>query len=812
MSVQKATDFARRNEVTVALAREFTGKDSIPGFMSRVYSDAELSRIENLSETTGISTAEDIFGAEGYDGKDKSFSPTVSGADGVVCAWVNGKKQYYKIYDAELYHSLAGLAPQQIPMILRISKMALNFTRAFVTSFDPRFAGGNFQRDFETFMHNSDTVHTPIGVVIHYLISLKNIVLNDEVYQTYRALGGGDSSRIRAELEVFQKKVKLNVKPRLKDMSAGEIAEKAVVELLKAPFITIPKGIINCYVNVNEVVESLPRLSEFSNRLKKGYDVQRAFYESQDVTTNFSRSGATGRRLNTVFLFSNAQVQGVDRFARSFKDASGAELTKRVVKYIMWSIMTTLLRRWWNRDDEAKEAYSHLSNYTKNNFICLYMGDGKFLKLSRAHEISIPETFTNRLADFIFDGDEKALEDFGGYVAENLLPPFIPKSLSLSDALYDLGSNTVIGPGVDILANRDFKGSQIVPDSMGYLEHEFEKYNNDTSVFAVWLSEALYDAAGYDVSPLATEHFLTSRTGWAGSLVTGLFPVSDVTGTGENDDEEKGSKDEEKKGFRYSIKKNAVNSLGFTRRFIADSRYSTDILNAVYEQADKTSGRAVRKKTGENLLINEKWQKLKSFCSTYNKTSRKISGVEEQRDDRLTLLRLITGYDDTPSETDKYVMKLYDAVGADDIFINQYPSNTELKMTKKKVKYECQLTPEQYIEYCAEIDNITDAVRALVMESGVSDEKAVLILAKAKSKINADVKERFIEKYGEPVSDKKNSTQAAKRSAETEKTQAEKQKEVKHIAEAIYTPIKQNIAALSKDAFDDELDKLIYGQ
>ncbi len=720
---KNAVEFARRNAASLALAEEFTTDGALPGVMERVYSDDEISKFKNLAEETGMSFTSDslteFFGKE-ENKENRGFTPAVSKSQRVFSVWRNGKQEFYRVYDVDLYNAVANLQPAQINFIVRGIGKVMAVSKSLITTWNPLFLGSNLWRDFMTFCNNTNTEPTLFHALLGYFYSLKQIVSRDEMFQVYRALGGGGANLTSVASEDLTKSVKLKKKR-----------------------FGIRK-ILSFYTTVNEIAEALPRLTEFRNTLQQksegnyAADLQRAIYESQDVTTNFKRSGTGGQYANKILMFSNAAVQGIDKFYRTYRDEGPKQIALRLSKAVIRGILFTALVQHINRDDEAEEAYRHLSSYIKNNYDCFYIGDGKFIKIPKEREIAILRTFIMRTADYIFDGDKEAFADFGGYIMENITPPFIPDIenwLNPVEALKDLGQNSALGAIFDIAVNEDFKGSEIVPDYMNDLSNEFEKYDRNTSELSIVLAKKLYEFTRTDISPMQIDHFIKSYGGWVGTFVRGVVPSGDIS--------------DGKSVFRTIID-NLWTASGIGTRYVADARYSTDLLSNIYDCKEKANAKFTLKPTGQNAYELAQYGKLESFCKNYNKVSRAVSDSETQRVDRLELLRYIEAFDKEESVTDKFVNKLYDAVGAKEMYIDSYsyPKSGLWKKSVKNTEYTVNITPELYTEYCLRVDDYVDAIRALVMKNDLSDAKSAVILIEASSKIQDTVKSEMISKYG----------------------------------------------------------------
>jgi hypothetical protein len=283
----------------------------------------------------------------------------------------------------------------------------------------------------------------------------------------------------------------------------------------------------------------------------------------------------------------------------------------------------------------------------------------------------------------------------------------------------------------------------------------------------VGLAKRLYEKTGFDISPMALDHYIGAFGYW-GTLFTDLFPHIDYS----------------ERGFWGSMGKNWFNALGVKTKFRVDARYSTDLLNDFYKGRDRAEARLGIEANGENRLVNERYKVLGSLISGYNKQSR-TGSEEQQRLDRKMLQVILEGFDEGNfSEGEEYVMKLYEATGNEAVFVSSFPGpklrETETKKGKKIITT-AVLDANVYAEYCNEISRMREAVRVLIRDLGIGETEAAELLAKEYSNINDDVKAKYLSLYGK-----------------TEETVAEKKE--KKFDEKAY-----------EKAYEDALNNKIYG-
>lgn len=729
-STVAAVDLAMKNDVMLQLINEFTGSGSMPGVMERVYSQKELDRLNEKNENPFI--VEEAFSKEDVNKSVQStYTPVIDKEKGIVYAWVNGQKQFYQVYNRELYNAVANLEVKEFNKILKVINTLSNSMKKLITQLNPLFSAGNFYRDFQTFHYQSSANPNILKQLAMYAGALKSIIQQDSDYQIYRALGGMDSTKFKADMDAIGKAIKRNSK----DM------ENKFVKVMKAvKFITW-----DAFWKLNDVAETLPRLAEFKHTMKTTGDVQLSMYRSHDVTTNFARSGTAGRHLNAIFLYSNASLQGLDKMVRNFTEAGytvkeksakafKTAVARKMLSYVGWSLILTAIQEFLNRrDEEAEEEYRRLSDFMKNNYDVFYIGDGKFFKLPKEQNNAIFRSVVQRTIDAI-SGDGIDMRELGSYIWSGLMPNFMPDVFDIENTLSGLGNNTVFGAFTDVATNRDFKGSEIVPSYMK--GPDFEKYTANTSSFSVNLAKTLYKVTGMDISPMSIDHVIKGYGGYYGGLFVNLFPNIDV----------------EERGVIGSAVKNIADAFGLKSKFIADGRYSTDILSDFYDGRDKSEKELALNNTGTNKVNYARYLATSNFITGFNKIS--ATGSEkQQRLDRQMLLDLLLGFNDRElTEGEIYLANVYDETQDEDVIKLNFPSN-ELKsktFTENGKKYviTASLGANEYAQFCADISNARESALVFIKGLGLSEEEAAVVISDTFKSIDDEYELKYLDLYG----------------------------------------------------------------
>ena len=723
--------FALRNRAAAALV-QFTEKvDGFGKFIEKVDPDkiphvfdvsSKLDELKNdMSELSDMDfdklgeAINNIFG----DGGLMNFTPFARGDKQIFTVMKDGKFKYYQANDKELFNAIVESMPNNATAqrVLNVLGKALNLSNVLITQFNYLFGSSNAIRDFFTAAMYTKNYSMP-KFVTAYVGAWKDIATNSETYQKYKAVGGGHMSALTAEKHrAFARDLELIY---LKDEN---LAKRIVSGWIMHPVLTIER--------MNEFIESAPRYAEFKGALKNGKDIQQALYEASDITTNFDKRGDFGGKvLNKTFRFSNASIQGLEKYYREWYQAirwHGRDAAKFIARQLISAVLGAALLQAYNRAVDP-EGWDKLSNYQKNNKYCIAIGNGKFFMLPKPREVAVPETAIERTLDTVIGKKERedAFYQIGEYLSDNLLPSWAGTSLitdrsveGLKDDFFTAAGNTLAGPFVDLLANRDYKGTPIVSGSYEDLPKK-DQYTGSTSKLAYAIARA------GDDSPLEVDHLLRQYTGILGSVNSALLPM-----------------DSDKRDL----------TLGFKNRFVSDSEYSTDTYNKIYERRDKQEEIFKSEPTAQNAIYMEKAGVASSIITTVKNIQKKNpQGEDEDKKTLSSLQELVTSEKYTTiSPTDKAIAK---SLGKDEIpesfAMSSMPKN-DLSYSKNGKRYTYELNANDYMTYANEVYSQVQTARSELLDKDKykkADVDAKIEMIKdVTSEAKSEVKNKYQKKY-----------------------------------------------------------------
>ena len=509
----------------------------------------------------------------------------------------HGEPEFWKVNDPQLLESVTTMNQNSAEGILAAYGAVSRFMTSNITGNNVLWSiFSNAPRDLMT-MYTYSKEKNPLKLfkeVGAAYVNKAKMAQNgkvDPLYKEFLAMGGGKTSAYTAD---------------------RNLAKKARKSLSDKKINPNPLDWIGF---VSDVVESGPRFATYKLMRQAGMEPQDAFYEAMDITVNFRRGGRLSRELNKVVPFFNASMQGLDKFRRwiSAEDAGATNRAKvvrvRVTSYFAVSAALAALFYALNNGDEEKEKeYEQLSNYTKNSYWNIPVGDGKYFAIPKPRELGVLSSFLETCMERYIGGNEYAFEEFYDYATENCLPNVVDDVAQL-DAAGLVGNLGIVGVASYMVANRDFLGKPIVSASLQYYEPK-DQYTDRTSKIAFWIGRA------FNQSPQMIDYAMQQILGGWWKAQKALFPVGE---------------------------KQRDYTLGVRNTYIKDNQYSTDLINWLYDHADKTA--KAKKSDAENMdkVIAAKLDSnMTTFYSRYYGLEKSASVAS--RSTRQTVLDMVLEY------------------------------------------------------------------------------------------------------------------------------------------------------------------------
>ena len=258
------------------------------------------------------------------------------------------------------------------------------------------------------------------------------------------------------------------------------------------------------------------------------YSPHQAAVAAKNLTVNFNRKGEDGVLVNSLFLFYNASMQGTHLTLQLLKkpkvQAMMVALGGAAAALVQYNILMG------GDDDDGEPNYFRIGDYEKErNLIIMWAdGSGNYTKWPLPWGLNVPINAAQAIVHVINGKGIRGQSPMeqAAWVAGNAWNSFSP----VGESGMNIIAPTVLDPFVDIITNKNFAESKIMPDKNPYEKVETPNAYRAFSTVDPWwriAAESLNKVtrgneqkSGYiDVSPEAIEHLVNTYTGAAGGFV-----------------------------------------------------------------------------------------------------------------------------------------------------------------------------------------------------------------------------------------------------------------------------------------------------
>ena len=263
------------------------------------------------------------------------------------------------------------------PMLNALSKMNRWLAR-INTSWSPEFMLSNFVRDIQTAGINvKDTGVESKRMLRGALDSLKSIYAVERgkrkgselesYYDRFKKAGGKIGwADIHGSVDNLTKKITKEI-----ETNAGQRPVRKTIT-----------GWLQWVEDTNTSIENGVRLHVFKMATEQGMTDRKAAQIASDLTVDFTKKGAAGPLINSLYLFANAGIQGSYRIMRA--GAKSPKVRKIMAGIIGAGLLNGLLNSAiGGDDDDGEDYYNKLDDYIQErNMIFMIPGTkGKYAKI-----------------------------------------------------------------------------------------------------------------------------------------------------------------------------------------------------------------------------------------------------------------------------------------------------------------------------------------------------------------------------------------------------------------------------------------------
>jgi hypothetical protein len=459
---------------------------------------------------------------------------------------VGGKEVRILLHDERLAQAAGTLGADQMSGAWRVLSMLSRFFSMTRTTLIPEFLLTNAFRDFQTAQFNIQAFGE----------ADKNAIALAMTKNWRKALLGamrGSSGRFDTEwsryYDEFQKsgaqvsfwnieqpEVARDDLNRRIDLARGSKAARTlrVMTSPRALFSMRDNAVLDFMERSNLAVDNATRLAAYVEARKRGWTKSDAAFLAKELTVNFNRRGDYGSRMNALYPFFNAAIQGSVRTIKAIS-------SKRVAKMVLMAFGLGLLNDLINaalseEDDDHQLLYDKIPDYrSQRNIHLVGWGTGE-------NPAAIPMPYGYNV--FPYAGQQlgkvirgvKKPEDAFRDVVGSIMGAFMPVQGGTTDSLSSWGTTVspfIFDPFIEMLGNENFAGNSIYPRfPKEGVPDAYVAYPSVTET-SKWVAETLGSLTGgdfrtpgaVDVSPETLDHLASFVVGSVGAFWGRSFDI-----------------------------------------------------------------------------------------------------------------------------------------------------------------------------------------------------------------------------------------------------------------------------------------------
>lgn len=507
-------------------------------------------------------------------------------ADDVMSVKVDGKETHITLKDPALARSMVNLGAEKSNKVLQTFGAFNRYLSIVNTALVPEFVISNFARDIQTMAINISSENS---------VKLAGKIAKDTpgaikgIWQAERGKPESEWAKHYKEFQDVGGKIGfLGLKDV--DQLQGEIIKE--IELMKggskAQTVKMYRAVGKFIMNANTAVESGTRLSTYIHMRNQGMSKEKAASVAKNVTVNFNKKGELGTAINSLFVFSNASIQGTARLFKALQTKKGKAIASGIV--VGSFALAQLNRQLAGEDDDDVNYYDKIPNWIKeNNLIIMKPGtEGKFIKIPVPYGYNVFHAVGQAIDKSVHNPDKEGVLESAAMVAGAVGNSFNP--LGSASTLLQTITPTAGRWITDLSLNKNFFGAPIVPEQrFGVKKAKSELAFKSTSESSKKIAKALnklsggekYDPGLVDISPDVMDHVTEFLTGGAGRTINQVVSI----------------------GQKLATKKPIpVKEIPFARRVLGEIPEHEDV-SRLYKNTDRI--RQVRKQYEDFLLVDK---------------------------------------------------------------------------------------------------------------------------------------------------------------------------------------------------------------
>lgn len=368
----------------------------------------------------------------------------------------------------------------------------------WITSRNPVFMLFNLQRDVQHAMFNlSDTpLSGKEGQV------LKNILPAMRQYHNLLR-GNGEKAGYADEFreagaETGFVKTFESIHDHVKDLQK----ELDKMSRSKAnPMVYVEKT-VKAIDDYNNIVENGVRLAVYTVARENGLSIRQAAKIAKEITVDFNRRGTHSGFINSLYMFTNASIQGHARFIRAFAKSRKARIMSAGLVGLGF-VMDMIGRALLGDDDETGlKVWDEIPEWDKERYwifpVPKDMDEKGYIKIPMPQGLHVLPNIGRMLSELCFSSRKKSA-DMALRAGLLIVDAFNPFGAAASPGQFI--APTVAKPFIQLSENRNFAGQKVFRDETaygGYTPPAYQRAWSNTPEHWTRLSKMLNDVTGGD--------------------------------------------------------------------------------------------------------------------------------------------------------------------------------------------------------------------------------------------------------------------------------------------------------------------------
>jgi len=361
------------------------------------------------------------------------------------------------------------------------------------TSWSPEFIMSNFMRDIQTAGINiNDTDIETKKFLTGTLKAVKAIYRVEQKKQT-----GAELEKIYDRFKTAGGKIGwADVHGSIEKLSKQLARELETLEG-KRPIRKTVMDWLHWVETANTSIENGVRLHVFKLGVEQGLTDERAAQIASDITVDFTKKGAAGPIINSLYLFANAGIQGSYRIMRAVKNP---KVRKIMVGIIGFGFVAGLLNSAFSKaEDEGEDYYNKIDDFVRerNAIFMIPNSKGRYIK------IPLPWGY-----NFFYNLGEEASRAFtkenykplngAARLVSTFINAFNPVA---SGTLLQTIAPTVADPFAQVAENKNWFGGPLMPEKDKFSKvptPDSQRYWKSARIGSKWVSHQLNNLTGGD--------------------------------------------------------------------------------------------------------------------------------------------------------------------------------------------------------------------------------------------------------------------------------------------------------------------------